>query len=69
MDNWQECTNSARGVISKKLPLNIQMGVGHEEFDEEYMARVSDYRYSEMGHRSYYGHWARMMAAQNWTDL
>ena len=69
MDNWQECTNSARGVVSRRLPLNIQMGVDHEEFHEDYMARVSDYRYSEMGHRTYYGHWARMMSAQSWSEL
>ena len=29
MDNWQECTQTARGVMSKRLALNNQ-GLGHE---------------------------------------
>ena len=69
MDNWQECTASARGVVSRRLPLNIQMGIGHDDFNEDFMARVSDYRYSELGHRTYYGRWAQMMAAESWADL
>ena len=69
MDNWQECTTTARGVVSRRIPLNIQMGVGHDDFHEDFMGRVSDYRYTELGHRSYYGRWAQMMSAQTWADL
>ena len=69
MDNWQECTNTSRGVVSRRIPLNIQMGIGHEGFDENFMARTSDYRYSEMGHRAYYHRWAQLMSAESWADL
>src|SRR6202162_4665960 len=33
MDNWQECTQTCRGVMGGPLALNTQMGLGHERFD------------------------------------
>ena len=28
MDNWQECTQTCRGVMSRQMPINNQMGLG-----------------------------------------
>ena len=44
MDNWQECTQTCRGVVSRRMPLNNQMGLGHERFDPALGAWASDYR-------------------------
>ena len=33
MDNWQECTRTCRGVVSRRMAVNTQMGLGHERFD------------------------------------
>ena len=44
MDNWQECTQTCRGVMSRRMPLNTQMGLGHDRFDPALGAWVSDYR-------------------------
>ena len=30
MDNWQECTQTARGVMSQRLPPNTTQGRGRE---------------------------------------
>src|SRR5262249_57579099 len=51
MDNWQECTHTCRGVVSRRLALNTQMGLGHERFDAELQAWASDFRMSESNHR------------------
>ena len=32
MDNWQECTRTCRGLASRRMPLNYQMGIGHDRF-------------------------------------
>src|ERR1700761_214542 len=32
MDNWQECTQTCRGVVSRRAFLNTQMGLGYERF-------------------------------------
>ncbi len=42
MDNWQECTRTCRGVVSRRMDLNQQMGLGHERFDEGLNAWASD---------------------------
>jgi 3-phenylpropionate/trans-cinnamate dioxygenase alpha subunit len=69
MDNWQECTRSCRGVVSRRAPLNQQMGLGHERFDERLGAWASDYRMSESNHRQFYRRWAELMAAERRAEV
>ena len=69
MDNWQECTQTGRGVVSRRVPLNTQMGLGHEGFSEDLMAWASDSAMSESNHRAFYGRWARLMAANSWAEV
>jgi hypothetical protein len=69
MDNWQECTQTCRGVASRRMPLNTQMGLGHDHFDPALGAQVSDYRFSESNHREFYRRWSELMAAKNWAAL
>jgi 3-phenylpropionate/trans-cinnamate dioxygenase alpha subunit len=69
MDNWQECTQTCRGLVSRRAFLNTQMGLGHERFDEGLKAWASDFRMSESNHRQFYARWAQLMAAERWTDV
>jgi phenylpropionate dioxygenase-like ring-hydroxylating dioxygenase large terminal subunit len=69
MDNWQECTRTCRGVVSRRLFLNTQMGLGHERFREDLDAWASDFRMSESNHRRFYARWAELMAAASWSQL
>ena len=69
MDNWQACTQAARGVVGRRHSLNIQMGMGHEGYDEELGAWASDFRMSESNHRAFYRRWAQMMDAESWAEL
>ena len=62
MDNWQECTQTCRGVVSRRYPLNYTMGLGHEGFNEDLMAWASDWRMSDSNHRHFYRRWAQLMA-------
>jgi len=61
-DNWQECTQTCRGVMSRRVPVSNQMGLGHERFDPALGAWTSDYGFSESNHRQFYGRWAELMA-------
>ena len=54
MDNWQECSRTARGLVSRRIPLNNTMGLGHERFSEELMGWVSESRMAETNHRGFY---------------
>ena len=69
MDNWQECTQTCRGVVSRKYELNMQMGLGHERYDEELKAWASDFRLSEANHRRFYSRWAQVMDSDSWQGL
>ena len=69
MDNWQECTTTARGLVSRRLPINQTMGMGRDQFNEELMAYASDNPISEMGHRRFYDYWARVMNADQWSEI
>lgn len=69
MDNWQECTHTCRGVVSRRMALNTQMGLGHERFDAELQAWASDFRMSESNHRQFYRRWAQLMTAKSWTEM
>jgi phenylpropionate dioxygenase-like ring-hydroxylating dioxygenase large terminal subunit len=62
MDNWQGCTQTGRGEVARRYPLNYEMGLGHAQWDPEFGAEVSDYRYSESNHRLFYRRWAELMA-------
>ena len=69
MDNWQECTHTSRGVVSRRFDLNMQMGLGHEQYRPDLGGWASDYRLSESNHRQFYRRWAELMAADSWSDL
>jgi 3-phenylpropionate/trans-cinnamate dioxygenase alpha subunit len=69
MDNWQACTQTGRGVVSQRYPLNYEMGLGHERFNEDLMAWASDWRMSESNHRHFYRRWAQLMATHSWAEV
>jgi phenylpropionate dioxygenase-like ring-hydroxylating dioxygenase large terminal subunit len=69
MDNWQECTQTCRGIASRRQALNMQMGLGHEHYDEDLKAWASDYRFSESNHRQFYRRWAQLMTAKSWAEV
>jgi 3-phenylpropionate/trans-cinnamate dioxygenase alpha subunit len=69
MDNWQECTQTCRGVVSRRMPLNTQMGLGHDRFDPDLGAWASEFRMSESNHRQFYRRWADLMTPVDWREL
>ena len=68
MDNWEEVTKTARGIMSRRIPSNIGMGQGHDGFSEELMARASEYRISETNHRAFYHRWSQLMSTDSWEN-
>ena len=62
MDNWQACTETSKGVVSRRYPMNMQMGLGHDGLNENLGAWASDFRFNESNHRAFYRRWAQLMA-------
>jgi hypothetical protein len=50
------------------MPLNTQMGLGHDRFDPALGAWASDYRFSESNHRQFYRRWSALMGAPDRDD-
>ncbi len=65
MDNWQECTRTSRGVVSRRYPMNYQMGLGHEGYNHDAAGWASEYRSSESNHRQFFKHWQELMTASD----
>jgi len=51
------------------MPVNNQMGLGHERFDAALGGWTSDAGFSESNHRRFYGRWAEVMMAESWRAL
>jgi phenylpropionate dioxygenase-like ring-hydroxylating dioxygenase large terminal subunit len=69
MDNWQACTQAGRGAVARRHPLNYEMGLGRERYDDDLKAWTSEYRFSESNHRQFYQRWAQLMAAESWAKV
>lgn len=69
MDNWQECTRTSRGIVSRRYPMNLEMGLGHDSFQEELLGWVSDSKYSESNQRHFYSRWSQLMDAKSWASI
>ena len=69
MDNWQECTQTSRGVMARRVMLNYTMGLGRESYNEDYDAVIADFRYSDSNQRFFYKRWSDLMAAESWAEL
>jgi 3-phenylpropionate/trans-cinnamate dioxygenase subunit alpha len=69
MDNWQECTRTCRGVVSRQMAVSNRMGIGHDRWDESLGGWASEQRISENNHRHFYRRWAELMTAESWAEL
>ena len=69
MDNWEECTRTNRGTVTRRHSLNYQMGLGHDRFDDELGAWASDIKLSDSNPSYFYQRWARLMQADSWDQV
>ena len=61
-DNWMQATQNSRGVGCRRVPLNYQMGLGHEEERHpDLPGRVGPF-FSDTCQRNFYRHWAELVS-------
>jgi 3-phenylpropionate/trans-cinnamate dioxygenase alpha subunit len=61
MNNWVQCTSTARGLIARRYPQNIQAHLGHEDK----IGPIGGGRRL----RAFYARWEMMMKADNWSQV
>jgi len=59
-ENWIQATQAARGVACRRVPLNYQMGLHHEDVHPDLPGRVGPFQ-SDINQRFFYRHWAQLM--------
>ncbi len=61
MDNWVQCTDTARGAVARRYPQNIQAGLSHEPNTPALAGGVRV--------RGFYARWAGLMDAPDWSHV
>jgi hypothetical protein len=68
-ENWEQSTRGQAGFITRKYPLNYQMGLGKNEIiDDEVGAPHVDAFVNENYQMWQYRAWAELMAAESWDE-
>ncbi|MBA4013735.1 MAG: hypothetical protein C0481_17880 [Phenylobacterium sp.] len=69
-ENWSQSTRASRGVVSRSLGHNLQMGLGHDQAiaGPDGGAAIATC-ISEHGQRWLYQSWTEWLAAKDWADL
>jgi hypothetical protein len=60
-ETWSQCTETARGRVCMRYPLNYQMGLEHEETHKTMPGRLGP-ALSEINQRDFYQRWAHLMS-------
>jgi 3-phenylpropionate/trans-cinnamate dioxygenase alpha subunit len=55
--------------MARKYPLNVQMGLGHERFDDPEFPGKTNTCYAEMAARGMYQRWIDMMTCESWSEI
>ena len=61
MNNWVQCTGTARGAVARRYPQNVQAHLGREDRSGAFGGGKRL--------RAFYARWAAMMAAESWSDV
>ena len=68
-ENWLEIQKVMKGRIARKTPLNVQMGLGHERFDDPTFPGKTNTCYAETAARGMYQRWIDMMTCESWSEI
>jgi len=68
-ENWLEIQKVLRGRMTRRTPLNVQMGLGHERWDHPDFPGKTNAVYCEMAARGMYQRWADLMQYETWSEI
>jgi phenylpropionate dioxygenase-like ring-hydroxylating dioxygenase large terminal subunit len=65
MENWSYATSASNGAMARRLPYNLQQGLGHHKDSDTPLkgARYTDVAVSEVNAMTFYSRWQDMMDA------
>jgi phenylpropionate dioxygenase-like ring-hydroxylating dioxygenase large terminal subunit len=64
-ENWLEIQRVLRGYMARQRPFNVQMGIGHERYDDPQFPGKTNQVYCEMAARGFYRRWAELLGTED----
>jgi phenylpropionate dioxygenase-like ring-hydroxylating dioxygenase large terminal subunit len=61
-ENWLEIQRVLRGYVARQRPFNLQMGLGHEIYDDPKYPGRTNHVYGEEAARGFYRRWAQLLS-------
>lgn len=68
MNNFGQSTTIAKSLAAKEVPMNLQLGLGHEPSDEALPGSLGTSP-GEHNQRAFYARWAEVMDAPSWSQI
>ncbi len=68
-ENWEYCTRTNQGFVTRHQPLHYALGVGTEAPEKGLPGHVHRGSLNDANQRQFYARWAEFMKFDNWTDL
>lgn len=68
-ENWEYCTSSNAGVVTRRQKLHYGMGINSEIDHEEFPGNVFLNQVNDANQRAFYRRWADFMSAEDWSQI
>lgn len=68
-ENWEFCTRTNEGVVSRRQKLYYGMGLDSRIEHEEFPGQVHRSQVNDANQRAFYRRWAQFMSAESWADV
>ncbi len=68
-ENFEHCTASNAGVVTRRRKLHTGLGLGSEVDHPELKGHVHRNQVNEANHRAFYQRWSDLMTAPRWSDV
>jgi len=61
-ENWLEIQKVLRGYMARRNTLNVQMGLGHERYDDPRFPGKTNHVFAETAARGFYQRWRDLLS-------
>lgn len=68
-ENWEHCTHSNAGVVTRRQKLHYGLGMDSNMEHEEFPGAVHHVQLNDANQRAFYQRWADLMSAPSWSDV
>lgn len=68
-ENWEHCTRSNAGVVTRRQKLHYGLGLDSRIEHEEFPGAVHRVQLNDANQRAFYQRWADLMSAARWADV